>query len=108
MQYIIAELNVPPSLDFGPKSSDFNVLDTPSGIFQTRQQFWTEYNMRWANEAVLRGDPIYMATPHQGVKVIDGPGGTRVVTGFGREYYFLWRLGYRYDPITGRMIPPGQ
>ena len=107
MKFIIAELNQPPSLNFGPKPGGFNVLDTPPGTFQNRSQFWAEYNTDWVNNAVMRGDPSYMATPHQGFKVIEEKG-KRVVTGFGREYFYFWRMGYRYDPVTGRMIPPGQ
>lgn len=34
------------------------------------------------------------------------PDGTVIRSGFGSEYDYLYRKGYRYDSVTSRMIPP--
>ena len=88
----------------GTNPGGFNALNSPSPL--KGLQFWSEVNTPWLAEAVKRGDPIYMATSPSGNLIGKTDIGVKYITGFGREYAYLWRLGYRYDPATGMMIPP--
>jgi hypothetical protein len=93
----------------GAKVGEFNLLNIPDDLVKglSSRQFWAKYNESWLKAAIERGDIIIMSTnPHGKLIVIDKLTGQRFITGFGREYIYLWKQGYHYDPSTGLMLPP--
>lgn len=94
--------------DFGAKKGGFNVLNVPDDIYKslTREQFWEKYNKHWLDEAINRGDDIFLATKPEGpvLSYVDRITGEEVITGFGREYNYLIERGYVYDAATNMMI----
>ena len=67
----------------------------PDGLFKTPEQFWIEYNQRWLDEAIARGDIIKMATEPtlENLYEFNPETGVRKITGFGREYEHLLKMG---------------
>ena len=100
MKFIIAELDLPKSTDFGPKPNGFNVLNVDVPYNYPPDQFWVEYNKPFLDEAISRSDEIILATIPEG-RVLEVNG---VKTGFGREYAYLTDQGYHYDAISKKMI----
>lgn len=83
----------------------FNVLNVPDGMYKTPDQFWTEVNEPFLKSAVERGDDIYLATkPTEKTLNRVAPDGLIERSGFGKEYDYLIENGYRYDPVSGKMI----
>ena len=83
----------------------FNILNAPDGMYKTPDQFWVEVNEPFLKAAVERGDEIYMATkPIDDVLNRKLPDDSLQRSGFGKEYDFLIKHGYRYDEKTGKMI----
>lgn len=101
MKEIVNELGNQKSLDFGPKSGGFNVLNVPDNLYNTPDQFWQEYNQPWLDQAIKRGDNIVLATEPTAGKLTDSTG---ALTGFGREYNYLLSKGYIYDSTTKTML----
>ena len=108
-KYILEELGNIKSTDFGPRDGGFNLLNTPDDLFKTPEQFWIEYNRRWLDEAIARGDIIKMATEpiSENLYTFNKDTGLREITGFGREYEYLLEHGYEYDSLTKSMIKKG-
>ena len=113
MQYVVGELGNVKSLDFGPRSGGFNVLNVPDSLYQTPRQFFDSYNGPWLQNAVVRNDNILMATrprfdvrnasSGESVLLARDPTTNRLsLSGFGREYLSLRRAGYTYR--DGRMV----
>jgi hypothetical protein len=98
--FIIKELNLPKSLDFSAKPNGFNILNAPNDLYKNADQFWKEYNLPFLDQAIARGDEILLATKPIGdaIKNLDGK-----PTGFGREYSYLLKKGYHYDPVGNKM-----
>lgn len=102
MQYIIRELELPKSYDFGEKPNGFNILNCPDDAYKTADQFWDEFNKPFLEQAVARGDEIIMATEPVGTALRNSDG---TLTGFGREFEYLTKeAGYRYDSVLKKMI----
>ncbi|HEU4653048.1 MAG TPA: hypothetical protein VFS47_03630 [Steroidobacteraceae bacterium] len=113
MQAVVQEMGNIKSLDFGAKIGGYNVLNAPDELWKSLgpQRFFNEVNMPFLEAAVTRGDRIVLATPPEfavqdivkGHSVLVRPNGMNMeLTGFGREYLRLRRLGYRY--VNGEMI----
>lgn len=102
IQYIIKELDLKKSLDFGAKSGGFNVLNAPDDLYKTADQFWKEFNKPFLDQAMARGDEIIMATKPTIDKLYYA--GTKELTGFGREFKYLTKNGYSYDSAANKMI----
>lgn len=100
MESIIKELDLQPSLDFDGNPGGFNVLNTPSELYVTGEQYWKEYNQVWLQKAIDRGDEFILATKPIG-KFLENDG---VLTGFGREFNYLKNHGYIYNESLMRMI----
>lgn len=110
MKYIVEELGNIKSVDFGARVDGFNVLNVPDELYKTPSQFWTEYNEPWLNNAVVRSDPVLMATePQFGSESVlfrtNQASGKIELSGFGKEYSFLRRSGYIYESLTKQMVP---
>jgi hypothetical protein len=102
IQYIIKELELPNSMDFGPKSNNFNILNVPDDLYVTAEQFWNDINKPFLDQAIARGDEIIMATPASLDKLFYA--GTNELTGYGREYYYLLENGYEFVSELSKMI----
>jgi hypothetical protein len=91
----------------GANPGGFNLLNVPSTAYKP-DSFWEDFNRPWLDAAIARGDDIVLATrPIQGGKLdptkLINPR-TGLLSGFGREYKHLLQNGYRYDPVTSRMV----
>jgi len=103
MSNIIEELEYPKTLDFGEKRGSFNILNTPDSLYKNPDQFWSEYNKPFLDQAILRGDNIILTTkPTQRVMINEETGN---LTGFGREIRYLQEHGYQYDSISNVLSP---
>ncbi|MBX4134234.1 hypothetical protein JMI89_11415, partial [Frischella sp. Ac48] len=105
-QYIIKELNLEKSTNFGARKGGFNLLNTPDELYKNPMQFWNEYNKPWLDNVIKRGDNIILATSPIDSKLYktNRITGTKELTGFGREYYYLLENGYKFDSKTNQMI----
>lgn len=56
----VDQTEIPKGADFGPKPGGFNLLNVDTEL--TGDDFWKAYNQPFLDEAVSRGDPIYLAT----------------------------------------------
>ena len=102
MQYIIAELEYPESLDFDEKIGSFNLLNVPQEIFESPEQFWEDYNKPFLDKAIRRGDTLVLATKPE--KNVLKNKRTGELTMFGREIMYLKKRGYKYNPETNTMM----
>ncbi|TWB22666.1 hypothetical protein FBZ89_103292 [Nitrospirillum amazonense] len=113
MKSVVGELGNVKSTDLGPRINDFNVLNVPDELYKSPQQFWSEYNEPWLNNAINRGDNFLMATKpafdvtdiRTGASVLARPNpvtGQMELSGFGREYLTMRRAGYVYQ--DGMMV----
>lgn len=103
-QILEKELDVPKSVDFGPKQGSFNLLNVPDELYRSPDQFWDEFNKPFLDNAIKRGDDIIVATdPRNADALFKADGG---LTGFGREIKHLMENGYSYDPATKMMTKP--
>ena len=99
---IINELNLPQSINFNGNPDGFNLLNVPNNLYAElgAEGFWNEYNKPFLDAAIARGDEILMATP-----IIEDSlymFGSKQLTGYGREYFYLLEQGYEY--VNGRMV----
>lgn len=96
---ILKELNYPKSTDFEAKPGDFNMLNTPDEYFQQlgEEGFWNKYNKPFLDKAIERGDVFVMATRPTDKTMYTYENGTKKLTGFGKEYFYLQSKGYIYD-----------
>lgn len=116
MASIVDELGSVKSMDFGPNSGGFNVLNAPNELFSALgpKGFWDEVNVPFLNAAASRGDNVLMATEpafdvvdNRGIGVLIRPNttiGKMELTGFGKEYITLRKKGYIYQ--DGKMVKP--
>jgi hypothetical protein len=100
---IIQELNLPKSTDFSGNRGGFNLLNTPDELYRTPIQFWNEYNKKFLDAAIKRGDEILMSTPINNSTLYTKTG---ELTGYGNEYFYLRSKGY--ELIDGKMIFKGE
>ncbi len=56
------ELKTAKNVDFGPKTSGFNVLNVPDEMYKSADQFWNDFNKPFLDKAIERGDSIVLAT----------------------------------------------
>lgn len=108
MKNIVNVMGNVKSTYFGARKGGFNVLNVPDGIYKslTPEQFWEQYNKRWLDEAIIRGDDIVLATKPQG-KVMQSYNkltGKWGPSGFAREYQYLCDKGYHYDSTINMMV----
>jgi hypothetical protein len=105
MKNIIDEMGNVKSTDFGPKKGGFNVLNVPDELVDP-DTFWDLYNKPWLDKAISRGDDIVLATKPEGraLSYIDINTGNEMLTGYGREYYYLLDNDYVYDAFTNMMV----
>ncbi len=103
---ILNELGNIKSVEFGPRTGSFNLLNTPDELCKSADQFWLEYNKPWLDNAVKRGDIIKIVTEptHRNMYRISKSTNKPELTGFGREFMYLKELGFLYDPNTKSMI----
>jgi RHS repeat-associated protein len=110
-KHVLKELGNRKSLDYSGKPGGFNLLNAPDSAYVNPKQFWAEHNEPWLRKAIERNDRILMATePKMGpgsplFRTNEGTGKVEL-SGFGREYLFLRRNGYLYDPVTREMVRP--
>ena len=107
MKSIVGELGDVKSLDFGPRQNGFNVLNVPNKFYQNPNQFWDEFNKPWLDNAIARNDNILMATKPEfraGSLFRTNSSGKFELSGFGKEYLYLRRNGYIFDPALNQMI----
>ena len=98
MKAIITELHYPKSTDFESKVGGFNILNVPDELI--KPTFWEDYNKIFLDKAIARGDDIVLATKPVG----DNIRKNGVLTGFGKEYYYLLEKGYYYDELLSKMV----
>lgn len=105
-QYIIKEINLEKSTDFGARKGGFNLLNTPDEYYKNPTQFWNEYNKPWLDNAIKRGDNIILATRpiESNLYRTNEITGAKELSGFGREYHYLLENGYKFDSKTNQMI----
>jgi hypothetical protein len=103
---IINDLGNVKSINFGPRTDDFNLLNTPNGLYHTPEQFWHEYNKPWLDNVIERKDSVILATkPDNDVLYrTELKTGKLELSGFGREYNYLIDNGYTFDLKTMRMV----
>jgi hypothetical protein len=94
------QLGYPKTTNFDAKPGGFNVLNVPDNMYKTPDQFWGEVNMPFLDQAIQRGDNIFIATKPT-PDVLVRPDGS--LTGFGREMQYLQKNGYSYDSVSGMM-----
>ncbi|MDX1997343.1 MAG: RHS repeat-associated core domain-containing protein [Thermoanaerobaculia bacterium] len=106
---LLAELGKPNTnvATQGANPGGFNLLNIPDTAYKP-DSFWEDFNRPWLDAAIARGDDIVLATrPIQGGKLdptkLINPR-TGLLSGFGREYKHLLQNGYKYDPVTSRMV----
>ena len=99
---ILNELGNVKSLDFGPRESSFNLLNTPDELYVSPNQFWNEYNKPWLDNAIERNDIFKIATEPTWDNLTQTNMYTEKIelTGFGREYTYLRKHGYLFDSVT--------
>lgn len=104
-EFILKELNLPKSVDFGHRNGRFNLLNTPDNLYINPKQFWSEYNKSWLDNAIKRDDIIILATRpiEENLYIITLDKG-KEMTGFGREYFYLLDNGYVFDSKTLQMV----
>lgn len=103
---IISELNYPKTMDFDARDGYFNLLNTPNCRYESPLQFWEDYNKPWLDKAIQRNDIFQMATlPEKKYLIRLNDLGKYELSGFGREYTYLLKNGYKFDTTTCRMIP---
>ena len=102
---ILEELGNVKSLDFGPRNGGFNLLNTPDELYISPNQFWNEYNKPWLDNVIARDDIIQIATEPtwSNLTRVNKTTGKLELSGFGREYTYLKKHGYKYDPIKKTM-----
>jgi filamentous hemagglutinin len=103
------QLGYPKTLNYeGPKKGGFNLLNTPDELYESLgpDKFWKEVNEPFLKAAVDRGDELYLAT-RPTPAAIERVSSSDGLSGFGREYYYLVKKGYVYDPKTGKMCLGG-
>jgi hypothetical protein len=99
------QLGYPKTVNFGDKPGGFNVLNVPDNMYKTPDQFWSEVNQPFLDQAIGRGDNIALVTkPTDSALNRTLADGTVVRSGFGREYDYLLQHGYTYDSATSTMI----
>lgn len=99
------QLGYPKTINFGDKPGGFNVLNVPDKMYKTPDQFWSEVNRPFLDQAINRGDNIVLVTkPTDSALNRTLPDGTVVRSGFGREYDYLQQHGYKYDGASSMMI----
>ena len=105
MKNIVNEMGNVKSTNFGPNDGGFNVLNVPDELYDPNT-FWDLYNRPWLDEAIKRGDDIILATKPEGtvMRSFNKLSGEWGPSGFAREYDYLWRKGYHYDPTTNMMV----
>ena len=94
-----------------PVGQKFNLLNVSDAVYEpfinATPGFFTAVNGPWIDAAVSQGVPIIVVSDvnlHL-YKVEDN---VTKLTGFGKEVHRLeYQHGYRYDPATRRMLPPG-
>ena len=101
-KFIIKELKIPKSTDFGEKRGGFNILNTPDELYKNPQQFWDEYNKPFIDNAIKRNDDFILVTKPTIDKLYLKD--RKTLTGFGREYYYLRDKGYIFDDALNMMI----
>jgi hypothetical protein len=110
MSHIIRELGNVKSTDFGPRVSNFNVLNVPDEFYKNPKQFWNEFNQPWLESVISRKDKILMATkPEFGSENLlfrrNYKTGKYELSGFGKEYHYLRKNGYILNSETMQMVP---
>jgi|GEM_PF-1475013 len=124
LKNILEELNYPEfddirqlkrGYDFPlPQAQKFNLLNVSNRVwryFTEHGGFFTMVNSKWIDAAVQTGADIVIVSNRKQLYQIVTTDGVRVrnLTGFGKEIHRLeWKYGYRFDPETKMMLPPGK
>ena len=98
------------------RKGDINMLNVSDDLYQQVQAakkaghgnagFFQRFNSKWIDEAVARGDDIYLSKPLKGLVTKNDD--VLQLTGFGKEVQRLQDLhGYGYNPVSGKMMPHG-
>ena len=103
---ILDELGNGKSLDFGARDGGFNLLNTPDELYISPEQFWIEYNKPWLDNVIERDDIIKIATEPtwENLTRVNKVTGKIELTGFGREFTYLRKCGYKYNAVTKTMM----
>ena len=80
------------TIDFGDQPGGFQVLNVPDQLYMTSDQFWTDFNLPFLQQAVARNDIILGTT-------VPTPGG-----GYGKEVSTLETYKFNYNPVTHRFM----
>ena len=113
---VLSEIGNLKNADFGAKNGGFNVLNVPDNYNKTAKQFWDDYNVKFLDEAIARGDDIVLATdPMKLDKVFKDPSlltditdinslskellktDDKTLSGFGRELKYVFSKNYKYN-----------
>ena len=107
--WILRELGNTKTEYMGARTGGFNLLNIPDELYSgDSDMFWKQYNKPWLEEAIKREDIILLATePTYDNVFVRNKKKDIVLSGFGREYYYLLGHGYTYDATTKRMIKWG-
>lgn len=114
------------TLQFGPKTGGYNVLNTDEAIVMGNggwDLFWANYNKTWLEEAISRNDVIIAATTPLDLKHIVLNNSSSIVswenikdmlsspaldfeqlTGYGKEVWLLIQNNYNFDDVTKQFI----
>jgi hypothetical protein len=111
---ILKELSYPEigiNVDFSfpvPNGQKFNLLNIDNAgynYYTNNGGFFTRVNGPWIDAAVKQQADIMVVSDLKYIYKETGDG----LTGFGKEIHRLeWVHGYRYDPNTKMMVPPGK
>lgn len=103
-KFIVEECGNVKNSEFGDRPGDIQYLNVPDALYKNGEQFWTEYNRPWLDQAIKRGDRIILVTePTDAVLLKETSPGKFEPTGFGREFQYMKDHGYVYDPVTKTM-----
>jgi hypothetical protein len=108
MKKILDETGNVKTTNYGPNEGGFNILNVPESEYRglTGDQFWERHNKPWLDNVIARGDTIVLATkPTLDVRYkYNFSTGKLELTGFGREYEYLYARGYVLDESTMTMV----
>lgn len=110
LAFIVEELGYQKTRYFGRRPNQFNLFHTPDACYDSNPgSYWEKYNEPWLKAAVRRRDKFICATPPIfGVKHVlirqNKRTGLYELTRFGREYLYLRKQGYSFDPVSCCMV----